>query len=224
VFTDHDEAFLQTVCANPADDAPRLIYADYLEETGDPVRVARAEFIRLQCQLEALADHEPHRQAMQQREAVLLAAYLRKWNGPVHRRLQAGPLRNQVHARRTLLQGWCYRRGFIGEIRAQAVAVVHHAPVLAGIGPLETFRLWGIAGHGPALAQSSLLLQAQTIDLLDPELPDADLLSLAASPLRNKLGRRGQPLVGAPRPDEPLQRARPGSLLAQLRAWWRGER
>ena len=40
----HDEAFLQAIIDNPDDDAPRLIYADWLEERGDP----RGEFIRVQ--------------------------------------------------------------------------------------------------------------------------------------------------------------------------------
>lgn len=40
------EAFLESILAAPDDDGPRLIYADWLEETGiDP---ERAEFIRLQ--------------------------------------------------------------------------------------------------------------------------------------------------------------------------------
>ena len=41
----HGDAFLQAVLAEPEDDAPRLIYADWLEERGDP----RGAFIRLQC-------------------------------------------------------------------------------------------------------------------------------------------------------------------------------
>ena len=36
--TPHDEAFLQAIRENPDDDAPRLIYADWLEERGDPRR------------------------------------------------------------------------------------------------------------------------------------------------------------------------------------------
>jgi uncharacterized protein (TIGR02996 family) len=41
-----DEAtFLQAIRAAPDEDAPRLVYADWLEEQGDP----RGEFIRLQC-------------------------------------------------------------------------------------------------------------------------------------------------------------------------------
>jgi uncharacterized protein (TIGR02996 family) len=42
-----DEAFLQALLQTPDDDTPRLIYADWLEEQGDP----RGEFIRLQCAL-----------------------------------------------------------------------------------------------------------------------------------------------------------------------------
>jgi uncharacterized protein (TIGR02996 family) len=39
------EPFLRAICANPADDAPRLVYADWLEENGAE---ERAEFIRVQ--------------------------------------------------------------------------------------------------------------------------------------------------------------------------------
>jgi uncharacterized protein (TIGR02996 family) len=37
-----EEAFLRAIAAAPADDAPRLVYADWLDEHGDP----RAEFLR----------------------------------------------------------------------------------------------------------------------------------------------------------------------------------
>lgn len=43
-----DDVFLQAILAHPADDAPRLIYADWLEEHGDS---DRALFIRLQIAL-----------------------------------------------------------------------------------------------------------------------------------------------------------------------------
>jgi uncharacterized protein (TIGR02996 family) len=45
----HDE-FLQAILASPTDNGPRLIYADWLDEHGDP----RGEFIRVQCTLEGL--------------------------------------------------------------------------------------------------------------------------------------------------------------------------
>ena len=45
-------ALLRAVVDSPADDLPRLVAADWLDERGDP---ERAEFIRLQC----AAEHEP---------------------------------------------------------------------------------------------------------------------------------------------------------------------
>jgi uncharacterized protein (TIGR02996 family) len=42
-----DAALLAAICAAPDDDAPRLVYADWLDEHGHP---DRAEFIRVQCE------------------------------------------------------------------------------------------------------------------------------------------------------------------------------
>jgi uncharacterized protein (TIGR02996 family) len=42
-----EEAFLRAIAANPVDDGTRLVYADWLEERGDP----RAEYIRLRLRL-----------------------------------------------------------------------------------------------------------------------------------------------------------------------------
>jgi uncharacterized protein (TIGR02996 family) len=49
--------FLKAIAANPADDLPRLVYADFLEETGEPVHVARAHFIRTQIAQDAITCH-----------------------------------------------------------------------------------------------------------------------------------------------------------------------
>ena len=46
--------FLRAICADPADDLPRLVYADFLEESGDPDQIARAHFIRAQIALTQL--------------------------------------------------------------------------------------------------------------------------------------------------------------------------
>ena len=43
-----EAAFLRTIIDAPDDDGPRLVYADWLEEHGE---TARAEFIRVQCEL-----------------------------------------------------------------------------------------------------------------------------------------------------------------------------
>ena len=49
-----DEAFLGDIIEHPDDDTPRLVYSDWLEEHGKEAGRARAEFIRLQIELEPL--------------------------------------------------------------------------------------------------------------------------------------------------------------------------
>jgi uncharacterized protein (TIGR02996 family) len=48
---DSDDPFLQTLLAEPDDETTRLVYADWLEERGDPQSVARSEFLRISHRL-----------------------------------------------------------------------------------------------------------------------------------------------------------------------------
>jgi uncharacterized protein (TIGR02996 family) len=50
------EALYRAIVANPADDTPRLVYADWLQENDRP---EEAEFIRIQCALEAASPDHP---------------------------------------------------------------------------------------------------------------------------------------------------------------------
>lgn len=53
-------ALLKTILANPDDDLPRLVFADWLEENGvTDADVARAEFIRLGCKSKAKSRMTP---------------------------------------------------------------------------------------------------------------------------------------------------------------------
>lgn len=54
--------FLRAIARTPHDDLPRLVYADVLEESSDPVQVARAHFIRGQIALTTLAHDSPEYQ------------------------------------------------------------------------------------------------------------------------------------------------------------------
>jgi uncharacterized protein (TIGR02996 family) len=51
-----DADFLANLLADPTDDTTRLVYADWLEEQGDPVSAAKAEFLRLTVQLATSAE------------------------------------------------------------------------------------------------------------------------------------------------------------------------
>src|SRR5476651_1127832 len=45
---DTSQALLAAIAADPENDLPRLVYADWLDENGQPIR---AEFIRLQIEI-----------------------------------------------------------------------------------------------------------------------------------------------------------------------------
>ena len=58
------DALVQAVIESPEDDTPRLVFADFLEENGDEDDRERAEFVRLQCRLAAMAEDDPGREAL----------------------------------------------------------------------------------------------------------------------------------------------------------------
>jgi uncharacterized protein (TIGR02996 family) len=70
------EAFLRAIWDRPHDDLPRLIYADWLDEHGEP---ERAEFIRVQCELESADLPPPRRAQLQARERDLRWRHGRGW-------------------------------------------------------------------------------------------------------------------------------------------------
>jgi len=78
-MSDHD-TFLASICANPDDDAPRLIYADWLEEQGDSTR---AEFIRLQIEHAHLTSDSNRREWIESRLKKLERAFRKQWAEPL---------------------------------------------------------------------------------------------------------------------------------------------
>jgi uncharacterized protein (TIGR02996 family) len=69
-------AFLAAIRDNPEDDLPRLIYADWLEEHGEP---ERAEFIRVQCELARLSNGDPRGLRLIERQDELWSAHQQSW-------------------------------------------------------------------------------------------------------------------------------------------------
>ena len=63
-MTTTDDAFLAAITADPADDGPRLVWADWLDASDDPADRARADLVRTQCALARLAPHHPRRPAL----------------------------------------------------------------------------------------------------------------------------------------------------------------
>ncbi len=70
-----DVALFAAVYANPTDDGPRLVLADFLQQRGDP----RGEFIALQL----APPHGPGAKVRRAREQELVKTYGREWLGPL---------------------------------------------------------------------------------------------------------------------------------------------
>jgi uncharacterized protein (TIGR02996 family) len=98
-----EEAFLRAICADPDDDAPRLIYADWLDERGRPGDTERAEFIRVQVEKERLLLGSPARERLELRASELLLRHKKGW---IIQDLKMGGERINSEAAR-------YERGFL---------------------------------------------------------------------------------------------------------------
>jgi uncharacterized protein (TIGR02996 family) len=87
----HDNAFRRDIIENPDDDTPRLVYADWLDEHGQP---ERAEFIRVQCELARMPAGDPRRAELEARERELL--YRRRSGIDCHRYADSLPTLSRV--------------------------------------------------------------------------------------------------------------------------------
>jgi uncharacterized protein (TIGR02996 family) len=113
------QGFLQDILEHPDDHGPRLVYADWLDENGDP---QRAEFIRVQCELARLAGHDPGRDPLERREEKLLRENASRWLEPL-----------PPFARKEAVFG----RGFVERVTVRASLFVKHAKALFQAAPLR---------------------------------------------------------------------------------------
>jgi uncharacterized protein (TIGR02996 family) len=74
-----ERAFLEDITAHPDDDAPRLIFADWLEDRNQPGDAERAEFIRIQCERAQLPLDDLRIPALRRREQELLQDHEGDW-------------------------------------------------------------------------------------------------------------------------------------------------
>jgi uncharacterized protein (TIGR02996 family) len=81
---EESRAFLDAIREAPDDDAPRLVYADWLDDHGEP---ARAEFIRVQCERARLPAYGERGAELWSRENELLEANGAAWLGPLAEKL-----------------------------------------------------------------------------------------------------------------------------------------
>jgi uncharacterized protein (TIGR02996 family) len=121
-----EEAFWRDIQEAPGDDAPRLIYADWLDEQGDPERAARAEFIRVQCELARLpADADDRRAEQEKRQDALWKKHRKTWCAPLK------PFSNKFE----------FRRGFPDQVLVHGKTFLAHAEAVLAAAPVFSVRL-----------------------------------------------------------------------------------
>jgi uncharacterized protein (TIGR02996 family) len=159
------QAFLEAICENADDDAPRLIFADWLDEHGEP---ERAEFIRLQCRLASMGEEDPQRPALEKREAQIWRKNARRWQakqprltgvkwGKSERGWPAsveldGVARFCTHAAR-IVAAAPVRRLFLRNVTPASLPDLAVAPSLARF---HTLELWGTQADWAAEMRSLL--------------------------------------------------------------------
>ncbi len=160
--------FLQTIVASPDDDAPRLVFADWLEESGD---ADRAEFIRLQCELARLPANDLRQECLKEREQELLLAHMVEWQSDLPQ-----------------LEGvdWGgFDRGFVGAVHIEsAEAFADQAEAIFAAAPIREARFRRIFANGAKrIALTPQLARIHVLDFEDGNMiGNAGAEALANSP------------------------------------------
>lgn len=129
---------LAAVLAAPDDDAPRLVYADWLLEHADR---DRGEFIQIQCALgrplvgarglailrDGDAKMPASREELEKRETALLKKHHKRWIAPI----------------RPFIRTWSWRRGFVDRVEADGAKFIDGAEAIFASTPLFHAELTG---------------------------------------------------------------------------------
>jgi uncharacterized protein (TIGR02996 family) len=171
----YPDAFVRAIAESLYDDTPRLIFADWLDDHGDQ---ARAEFIRIQCELEPMRDqYEIDRAAeLHRRENELLWKYEKKWLGKMP---EWDDWRPDPAVK--------FRRGFVDTVSMPVRTFLDLGPkVLRSYPTIRRVVLFRVHGYGERLAACPALDGLAELELAC-WYSDADARAIAASPHLGRL-------------------------------------
>jgi uncharacterized protein (TIGR02996 family) len=170
-----DQAFLQAIREDLDADAPRRVYADWLEEQGQAERADRAQLIRYQVALASgMLNHtrltRARLQDLERREQALLAKHREAWERPLRQ------LCGNIHL--------TWSRGFPARVLISAADFVRHGAELLALAPIHSARIVMVSGEqeARALAQAPHLSLLTTLDLNWTGIRAAGAQALATSP------------------------------------------
>lgn len=176
------EQFIQHIIEHPDDDAPRLVYADWLEDRGDS---DRAEFIRVECEFARLDHDSPRRIDLKARRLQLWQQYRIEWLGPLD----------------GLVENSFSERGLINGISIALPTLLENAETIFRAAPIEKVSLSQAPGQIELWARCPYLARIKELvfrgDMMQtegrPEFPpgigDTGLAALVSSPFVQNLRR-----------------------------------
>ncbi len=161
-----EQAFLQPILARYSEDGPRLIFADYLDESDQPADRGRGELIRVQCALARLAADHPRRPELAQREADLLQQFQATWTDHLC----------------DLAVGFEFRRGLLEGVSVDATTFLAKGDELFRRAAVRRVRLVEAARHISCVAQCPYLANVRELDLCGNDLGNGGANVLLRSP------------------------------------------
>lgn len=175
----HD-SFLAAVRESPDDEAGRLVFADWLEDNGQP---ARAELIRTQVAEQRLPSAE--RPPLTRRANELVRAHWNEWVEPVRQLLAISSEDSWMHRRPAHRDASGFTGGFICSLTLPARRFVECAEGLFRLVPLSHLRLRGAGAVAAELADCPQLGWVRSVDFVDyysDPVDAAAMFRLASSP------------------------------------------
>jgi uncharacterized protein (TIGR02996 family) len=158
----HPQRFIQNILDRPADDSPRLRYANWLDGCGNPL----GEFIRLQCLLAQNPISEPFLY-YERRERELLGKFQRNWSQALVGRVD-----------------WCsFRRGFVEEVSILDRQLIKHARELFRCAPVLDVHVKSDGKCLAALPDLPDVHHTIFLDLSSQRLGDENIEGLAEAPM-----------------------------------------
>jgi uncharacterized protein (TIGR02996 family) len=163
-----EDALIAAVCADPDDDAPRLVYADWLDDHDQP---ERAELIRVELEIERLPVDDPGRRPLVWRARELLYHHQNDFSARLPRAVQHfTPF---------------FRRGFVARIYGTATRFIKDGAAIVRSVPVEQADLFNIEGRIADLAATPALAHLRRLRFDRTE--DPDTINLLDSPHLTRL-------------------------------------
>ncbi len=184
------QGFIQAIADDPDNDVHRLVYADWLDDNGDP---ERAEFIRLECELFPLLVDEntapnhwdcPRYYELQEKIAPLYEVNYDEW---------FSPLFDELDSEMETQRGFPHSVSLSGrQFAERAVELFEQEPTV------EQVLIYDLDGYVPEIAASPALASVRDLQFFETPILAPDMEQFAKSPHLGNMRRLSFAFTDAP--------------------------